>query len=137
MKFLKFLVILFFLMLMSCQQNKIPIQPEILTAEYEILTKDDFERGYNVFLEVNGTFGNELIKGIVLNHKLLNTNTFFNRVLLNENDKVEKATLDKYFPIHTQKIINFIPPPSDNRPNGIIFEIGGKEYFYEIEFKLK
>ena len=129
MKFLKFLVILFFLMLMSCQQNKIPIQPEILTAEYEILTNDDFERGYQIFLEFK--MNKDLdIEAIVLK----------NKYFLFKEKGIESECcylIDQYFPVQSKLIQNFVPPKPDTRPDGIIFEIEGKAYFYEIEFRLK
>jgi hypothetical protein len=45
--------------------------------------------------------------------------------------------IEQYFPLISQKILNFIPPKPDSRPDGIIFEIDGKEFFKEINFKLK
>ncbi len=129
MKFLKFSGILFVLMLMSCQQNKIPFQPEILTAEYEIVTNDEFERGYQIFLEFK--MNKDLdIEGIVLK------NIYFS--FREKGIESECCYLiDRYFPVQSKLIQNFVPPKPDNRPDGIVFEIEGKQYFYEIEFKLK
>ena len=52
MKFLNFIGILFFLMPLSCQKNQFPPQPEILTAEYEMVTQGEFERGYKVYVKL-------------------------------------------------------------------------------------
>ncbi len=127
MKFLKLTGILF--LMISCQQNKIPIQPEILTAEYQIITQDEFERGYHVFLEFKMN-KNIDIEAIVLKGKLF---PFKEKGI--ESDCC--YLIDQYFPVQSRLIQNFEPPKTDNRPDGIIFEIDGKAYFYELEFKLK
>lgn len=128
MKFLKCMGILVFLMLISCQQNKIPIQPEILTAEYQIITKDEFERGYQVYLEFKMN-KNLDIEAIVLKNKLF---PFKEKGI--ESDCC--YLIDHYFPVQSRLIQEFESPKPDNRPDGIVFEIEGKTYFYEIKFEL-
>lgn len=129
MKFLKCTGIMILMILTGCQQNKLPIQPEILTAEYEIVTKGEFERGYEVFLEFKMN-RNIDIEAIILKNKYF---SFQEKGI--ESDCC--YLIDHYFPVNSKLIQNFEPPKTDNRPDGIIFEIDGKAYFYEIEFKLK
>lgn len=128
MKFLKCMGILVFLMLISCQKNKIPIEPEILTAEYQIITKDEFERGYQVYLEFKMN-KNLDIEAIVLKNKLF---PFKEKGI--ESDCC--YLIDHYFPVQSRLIQEFESPKPDNRPDGIVFEIEGKTYFYEIKFEL-
>lgn len=129
MNFLKLTVILSSIILLSCQQNKLPVQPEILTAEYEILTQTESERGYKIFLEFKMNRDID-IEAIVLRNKLF---PFKEKGI--ESDCC--YLIDHYFPVHSQIIQNFESPKTDKRPDGIIFETNGKVYFYEIEFKLK
>lgn len=114
----------------SCQKSSIPIKPEILTAEYEIQTHSEFERGYKIFLVIDEIPESLIIKGIIFKNKLFE-NVHFTK--MNETE----IFIEQYFPIQSKMIHNFIPPRTDNRSDGIIFEIGGKEYFQEINFKLK
>lgn len=128
MKFLKFLVILFFLMLMSCQQNKIPIQPEILTAESGIWTMEEFEKGYKVYIQMQNFPEEAKIKAIIINKRKYER---FQLPIYNGNT-VEIITV---LTTESKMIQNFEPPEPDNRSDGIVFEIKGKEYFYKIKFE--
>lgn len=114
----------------SCAPNRQPPLPEILTAEYEIKTHSESERGYEVFLVIDGFPETTQIKGIVLKYKLFSP-VYFNEMIENE------IFVEQYFPVISQRMLNFNPPKTDTRPDGIIFEIDGKEFFKEIKFKLK
>lgn len=133
MKNLKIIgLILITIHLFSCQKKNVPMdkKPEILTATYEILTKGELERGYNVFVETNKLPENVEIKQIVLKKKLFD-------VIHLVNAETENSSVEGYLPLHSQLIQNFVPPKTDDRADGIVFEIDGKEYFYEIKFELK
>ena len=131
MKYLKILLIFILLgLIFSCQKSSDSIKPEILTAEYEIKTYSGFERGYKVFIEIKELNENVKIKQIVLKKRLFNVQSLI-------NVQTENLVIDQYLPIQSQMIQNFSAPKTDNRPDGIIFEIRGKEYFYELTFKLK
>lgn len=117
-------------LIFSCQKSSIPIKPEILTAQYEIKTHSEFERGYELFMVIDKIPENLIIKGIVFQNKLFE-NIHFTKMSENE------IFIEQYFPIQSKMIQNFSPPKTDNRSDGIIFEIEGKAYFYEITFKLK
>lgn len=117
--------------LISCQKNKLTEekQPEILTATYETMTKGEFERGYNVLLEMKNFPKSAELKQILLNKRVFDVDYFIN----SENGHL---MVEEYLPLHSKMIQNFKPPKPDNRPDGIIFEIDGKTYFYEIKFEL-
>lgn len=131
MKYLKILLIFIVLgLIFSCQKSSNPKKPEILTAQYEIKTHSEFERGYEIFMVIDKLPQDAVIKGIVFKNKYLEPIHF---TQMNESE----VFVEQYFPIQSQMIQNFSPPKTDNRTDGIIFEIGGKEYFYELTFKLK
>jgi hypothetical protein len=131
MKNLKlFCLILTFGWLNSCTTIPQTSQPEILTAQYEFKTHSETERGYEVFLVIDKLPASFSIKGIILKSKL------YENIQFNKMDGTE-IFIEQYFPLISQKILNFIPPKPDSRPDGIIFEIDGKEFFKEINFKLK
>lgn len=114
----------------SCQKPTVLSKPEILTAQYEIKTDSEFERGYELFVVIDKIPANPIIKGIVFQNKLFE-NVHFTKMSENE------IFIEQYFPIQSKMIHDFSPPKTDSRSDGIIFEIEGKEYFYEITFKLK
>src|SRR5690606_36406898 len=114
----------------SCAPNHRPSLPEILTAEYEIKAHSESERGYEIFLVIDDFPETTHIKGIVLKYKLFEP-VYFNKMMENE------IFLEQYLALISQKILNFNPPKTDTRPDGIIFEIDGKEFFKEINFKFK
>lgn len=131
MKYLKILLIFIFTgMVFSCQKSTIPLKPEILTATYEIKTHSEFEKGYEIFMVIDKLPESAVVKGIVFKNRLFE-NIHYTKTRENE------IFIEQYFPIQSQMIENFSPPKTDSRPDGIIFEIDGKEYFYELTFKLK
>ena len=129
MKFLNFIGILFFLMPLSCQKNQFPPQPEILTAEYEMVTQGEFERGYKVYVKLKY---NEKFKQVYY----LNLNGF----MLKNPDVVDGdwiVEISGYFPIQSKVIQNFEPPERTSMSNGIVFGDSENSYFYQAKFKLK
>ena len=126
-----FILIVMTFQLISCQKNKLTeeIQPEILTATYETMTRGESERGYNVLLEVKGLPKSAEIKQILLNKRLFDVHSF-------KNSENNHLMVEAFLPLQSRMIQNFKPPKPDNRPDGIIFEIDGKTYFYEIKFEL-
>lgn len=127
---LNILLIIFSGLIFSCQKSSISLKPEILTAQYEIKTHSEFERGYELFVVIDKIPANPIIKGIVFQNKQFE-NVHFTKMSENE------IFIEQYFPIQSKMIHDFYPPKTDSRSDGIIFEIEGKEYFYEITFKLK
>lgn len=131
MKYLKILLIFIVLgLIFSCQKLFNPKKPEILTATYEIKTHSEFERGYEIFMVIDKLPQSPVVKGIVFKNRLFE-NVHFTK--MNESE----IFIEQYFPIQSKVIYGFSPPKTDNRPDGIIFEIDGKEYFYELTFILK
>lgn len=132
MKNLKIIALVFVsIFLFSCQKGNWSLdeKPEILTAQYKTVTNGEFERGYEIKLELNSLPNNFEIKELILNKKVFEIRDI-------DISKSEIVKVEGYFPVHSRLIQNFIPPKPDNRSDGIIFEINGKEYFYEIKFKL-
>lgn len=117
-------------LIFSCQKSSIPIKPEILSAEYEIKPHSEFERGYEFSIVINELPENANIKGIVLQNKLFEP-VHFTKM------KGKEIFIEQYFPIQSKLIQNFSQPKTDNRSDGIVFEVEGIDYFYEIKFKLK
>ncbi len=131
MKNLKCLLIfLLTWIIFSCQKPYNPSQPEILTAQYEIRTHSEFERGYEVFMVIDKLPKTFSVKGIILKDKLFDKVHFTH---MSDNE----IFIEQYFPVQSGMIQNFEAPATDNRPDGIIFEVEGKEYFYNVNFKLK
>ncbi len=125
--------LVFFLMtgmVFSCVNSAKTKLPEILTAQYEMKTYSEFERGYEIFMVINGFSDSVSIKGIVLKNKL------FDKIQFTEMQENE-VFIEQFLPIQSQRIQKFKMPPTDNRRDGIIFEIEGKEIYEEINFKLK
>lgn len=122
------LIFIFSNLILACRNSAVPGKPEILTAEYKIITNDEFERGYRVFLEFKTDKGLD-VKVIVLKNR---------KFIFKEKGLKSDCCylIDYYFPIESKLIQNFNPPKPDSRPDGIVFEINGKSYFYEIKFKL-
>src|SRR5690606_13589390 len=52
-KSMKNLVFIFIFsnLILACRNSAIPVKPEILTAEYALVTNGEFERGYQLMLE--------------------------------------------------------------------------------------
>ena len=105
-------------------------QPEILTAQYEVKTYSEFERGYEVFLVIGQFPENCKIKSIILKNKE------FDDVQFTEMQKNE-VFVEQFLPLQSKRIQNFEAPKTDNRADGIIFELNGEEFYKEINFKLK
>jgi len=128
MNFLKPMWILFLLIFFGCEQTKQAVQPEILTAEYSMVTNGEFERGYQVLLEFK-TDHDLATKAIVLNNR---------KFIFKEKGLKSDCCylIDYYFPVESRMIQDFEPPEPDKRADGIIFELNGKDYFYNINFKL-
>lgn len=125
-----FFLLIVIIQIVSCKSNIQLGQPEILTATYEIKTHSEFERGYDIFMVIDKLPESFAIKGIVLKNKLFENVHFTN---MTENE----IFIEQYFPIQSKMIHNFSAPKPDNRTDGIIFEIEGKEIYKEINFKLK
>lgn len=117
-------------LIFSCQKSSISIRPEILTAQYEIITHSEFERGYQLFLVIDKMPNNPIIKGIVFKNKLFE-NVQFTKMSDNE------MFIQQYFPIQSKLIHKFSTPKTDSRSDGIVFEVEKKEYFHKVTFKLK
>lgn len=118
------------LLITSCQKSIVRMKPEILTAQYEIKTHSEFERGYEIFIVINQVPENLHLKGIVFQNKL------FKGIHFTSMSKNE-IFIDQYFPVQSKMIQNFSTPQTDNRADGIIFEVDGNDYFYQVTFKLK
>jgi len=131
MKFLKCMGILIFLLLLSCQKNNWPLDemPEILTAESGMWTMNEFEKGYKVYIKMQNVPEEAEIKAIVINKRKYERF----QLPIYDGNTVEIITA---LTTESKMIQNFEPPKPDNRPDGIVFEIEGKEYFYEIKFEL-
>jgi hypothetical protein len=130
MKFLKILGLLTLFFVLGCQSSQNLEKAEILSAEYSTLSHSEFEKGYEVFLELN-LLGTDLkVKSLVLNQKLFPIQSV-------ENSNPEKISVQEYFPVQSKMIQNFVPPLTDKRRDGIIFELNGEEIYQEIKFKLK
>lgn len=125
--------LIFFLLaafIYSCASSaKIEI-PEILTAQYEIKTYSEFEKGYEVFMVIDEFSNDYQIKAIILKNKVFEDIRF---TRMRENE----IFVEQFLPLHSQLIQKFQPPATDNRPDGILFEINGQEFYKEINFKLK
>lgn len=122
------LIFIFSNLILACRNSAVPGKPEILTAKYEIVTSGEFERGYNIWVDFK-LDNYQAIKYIILNHKRFDVK----EITLNSHGYY---IIEGYFPVESKMIQNFNPPKPDNRPDGIIFDVNGKAYFYEIKFKL-
>ena len=122
------LIFIFSNLILACYSSVLSVEPEILTAEYKIITNDEFERGYRVLLEFK-TDKDLDVRAIVLKNR---------KFIFKEKGLKSDCCylIDYYFPIESKLIQDFNPPKPDSRPDGIVFEINGKSYFYEIKFKL-
>ncbi|MFA5619766.1 MAG: hypothetical protein WDA08_05615 [Weeksellaceae bacterium] len=131
MKKICFLSMLILAGILSSCQNIVPHSaPEILTAEYEIKTYNDTERGYKIFVIVDKIPKDMQIKAIILNNKR------FERFRIHPMEKNE-FFIDELLLLQSRMIQNFEPPPTDSRKDGMVFENGNEEIFKEINFKLK
>lgn len=117
-------------LIFSCEKPLTQPQPEILTATYEIRAHSEFERGYEIFMVIDNLPETFSIKGIVLKNKLFGN-------IHHTNMTGKEIFIEQYFPLQSKMIHNFEVPFTDSRPDGIIFEIEGKEIYREINFKLK
>lgn len=115
---------------MSCNQLFQNQSPEILTAEYELKSFNETERGFQVFLVIEKLQPQCKIKGIILK------NNHFESIESTEMLK-NRVFIDQFLILQSNMIQNFKPPLTDNRKDGILFEIEGKEFYKEINFKLK
>lgn len=104
--------------------------PEILTAQYEIKTYSEFDRGYEVFMVINQFPDECKINGIILKNKL------FDKIQFTKM-QTEEIFIEQFLPLHSKQIQNFSPPAADSRNDGIIFDMNGIEIYKEINFKLK
>jgi len=125
--------LIFFLSAMlicSCANSAKVEIPEILTAQYEIKTYSEFEKGYEVFMVIDEFPNNCQIKSIVLKNKLFDDIRFTKM-------QEKEVFVEQFLPVQSRLIQTFQPPATDNRPDGIVFEIDGQEFYKEINFKLK
>jgi len=131
MKFLNFTGILFFLMVLSCQKPYWPYDEKInvMTAEYEIVTNGEFERGYNVYVKLKNSEDFALISYLIINGFIFeNYGTGYGDGFIE---------IDDYYPIQSKMIQNFKSPERVEKEDGIIFGGGDKQNFYPVKFKLK
>lgn len=114
----------------SCQLFIENPMPEVLTAEYKLKTFNDTERGFEVFLVIKNIQPENHVKAIVLK------NTRFEGIETHEMMK-NQIFIDEFLLLQSSMILNFEPPMTDNRNDGIIFDINGEEHYKEVNFKLK
>lgn len=131
MKNFSFLITLsLFFIVQSCFVIQKKSFPEILTAEFEIKTYDQNERGYEVFIVIKNFNKEAQIKGLVLKKR------YFDPVQIHRMNE-DEVFVEQYFPLSSQRILNFSEPQTDKRKDGIIFEIDATEIYQEVTFKLK
>lgn len=95
-----------------------------------MVTHSEFERGYEVQIELISRTENLEVKEIIINRLRMSLSNLVQKDL-------DNWEIIGYLPVQSKLIQNFEPPRADSKNDGIIFEIEGKEYYQEIKFKLK
>lgn len=116
--------------LSGCEPTKKLHPAEILSASYSMVTHSEFERGYEVQIELIPRTENLEVKEIIINRLRMSLSNLVQKDL-------DNWEIIGYLPVQSKLIQNFEPPRADSKNDGIIFEIEGKEYYQEIKFKLK
>jgi len=114
----------------SCSSLAKKSLPEVLAAEYELKNLNGTEQGFSVFMVISKIQKDQKIKSIILKNKR------FDSIITTRMTETE-VFIDQFFPVNSQMISEFSPPSTDNRTDGIVFEINGQEFYKEINFKLK
>lgn len=133
MKNLKIIgLVLVSIFLFSCQKPYWPFdeKPNVLTAEYEIVTNGEFERGYNVYVKLENSEDFTYVY-----HLIVNGFEFENKEGTLHGDGI--LEIEGYFPIQSKLIQNFESPLRVEKEDGIIFGGPDNQYFYPVKFKLK
>ena len=132
MKNLKIIgLVLVSIFLFCCQKSNWPFdeKPNIVTAEYDIVTNGEFERGYNIYVKLKNTEDLASIHSIVLNGF-----EFQNHAVGYGDGIIE---IDGYFPIQSKMIQNFQPPKKVEKEDGITFGHADAQFYYPVKFTLK
>lgn len=121
---------LLFSLFFSCTAFKSDKEAEVLTAEYSLHIFQDTERGFDVFILLNHYSPKHKVKSIILKNRR------FDKIETHQLDN-SQVFIQAFLVLESSIIQNFVPPPPDNRKDGIVFEIENREIFKEINFKLK
>ena len=114
----------------SCKNSITSSEPEILTAAYSLKSFGETERGFQVNIVINKRSEFAKVNSIVLKNKR------FEKLNYDTIHK-QKILINQYLPIQSIQIQNFNPPMTDERADGIEFDIEGRLLFIETNFKLK
>jgi|26BtaG_2_1085354.scaffolds.fasta_scaffold00288_19 hypothetical protein len=114
----------------SCKNSIPSFEPEILTAAYSLKSFEGTERGFQVHVVVDKLPESAKINSIVLKNKR------FEKLNYDTIQKY-KIEINQFLPIQSIQIQNFNPPMTDERADGIEFDIEGRLLFIETNFKLK
>ena len=114
----------------SCKNSITTSEPEILTAEYSLKSFEGTERGFQVYIVIDKLPESAKINSIVLKNKRFEKLNY-------DTIQKQKIVINQFLPIQSIQIQNFIPPMTDERVDGIEFDIKGRLLFIETKFKLK
>lgn len=113
----------------SCQNPMNSNEPEILTATYSLKSFPNSDQGFHIYILLKNMPENAKVKALVLKNKR------FEKVDLKTLNNGLKE-VNQLFLVNSIQIQNFIPPQTDERSDGIVFEVENRFLFKEIEFKL-
>ena len=129
-KYYLFGCIVLLALVFSCKNSVRSLEPEILSADYSLKSFEGTERGFQVYIVIDKVPESAKIKSIVLKNKRFEKLNF-------DTIQKQKIVINQFLPIQSMLIQNFVPPTTDERVDGIEFDIMGRLLFLETNFKLK